>query len=238
MPDHLTARAGPRAVPITPLAAGELDGWLEGQPGPVAAWARNTSFTAESGSLCLVPGPEGALERILAGVDPGEGPWGGAGLPSAVPHGVYKIDPPPPPRRATELALGWALGSYAFSRYKKDEPRFATLVWPKGADRAAVGRAAAATRLVRDLINTPAGDMGPAELAGAARQLARAHKARAISCSRRTIPRSTRSAGRAPGRRAWSTCAGAPRARGSPWSARAYVSIPAGSTSSRAAPCC
>ena len=178
MPDHLTARAGPRAVPITPLAAGELDGWLEGQPGPVAAWARNTSFTAESGSLCLLPGPEGVLERILAGVDPGEGPWGGAGLPSALPHGVYKIDPLPPPRRATELALGWALGSYAFSRYKKDEPRFATLVWPKGADRAAVGRATAATRLVRDLINTPAGDMGPAELAGAARQLARAHKAR------------------------------------------------------------
>jgi leucyl aminopeptidase len=178
MPDHLTTRAGARAVPLTPLAATELDGWREGQPAAVAAWTRNTGFAAEPGSLCLLPGAEGALERVLAGVDPDEGPWAGAGLPSALPPGVYRIDPPLPPRRATELALGWALGSYAFSRYKKEEPRFATLVWPKGADRAAVGRAASAIRLVRDLINTPAGDMGPAELAGAARRLARAHKAR------------------------------------------------------------
>jgi leucyl aminopeptidase len=148
------------------------------QPSAVAAWVGNTGFTAKPGSLCLLPGPEGALERVLAGVDPDEGPWAGAGLPSALPPGVYRIDPPPPPRRASQLALGWALGSYAFSRYKKEEPPFATLVWPKGADRAAVSRAAAATRLVRDLINTPACDMGPGELAAVARRLGRAHKAR------------------------------------------------------------
>ena len=178
MPDYLTARAGTAATPITPLAAGELDGWLEKQPASVKAWIRSTAFTAEPGSSCLIPGADGSLERVLAGLDAEVGPWAGAGLPAALPPGAYKIDPPLAPPRATQLALGWALGSYAFSRYRKDTPRFATLVWPKGADRAAVGRAAAATRLVRDLINTPAGDMGPAELAAAARSLARAHKAR------------------------------------------------------------
>ena len=178
MPDYLTARAGTAAIPITPIAAGELDGWLETQPASVKAWIRSTAFTAEPGSSCLIPGADGALERVLAGLDAETGPWAGAGLPAALPQGAYRIDPPLAPPRATQLALGWALGSYAFSRYKKDAARFATLVWPKGADRAAVSRAAAATRLVRDLINTPAGDMGPAELAAAARGLARAHKAR------------------------------------------------------------
>jgi leucyl aminopeptidase len=178
MPDYLTARAGTRGVPITPLGVGELDGWLKTQPTSVAAWIKSTAFTAEPGSLCLLPRADGGLERVLAGLDAEAGPWAGAGLPAALPQGAYRIDPPLVPWRATQLALGWALGSYAFSRYKRDEPRFATLVWPKGADRPAVSRAAAATRLVRDLINTPAGDMGPAELAEAARSLARAHKAR------------------------------------------------------------
>jgi leucyl aminopeptidase len=75
-------------------------------------------------------------------------------------------------------ALGWALGTYVFDRYRKAETRFATLVWPKRCRRAAVESAAAATFLVRDLINTPAEHMGPAELADAALRLARAHGAR------------------------------------------------------------
>src|SRR5690606_21620753 len=65
-----------------------------------------------------------------------------------------------------------------FTRYRKPSRRFARLVWPKQADRAMVERTAEATYLVRDLINTPAEDMGPAELAEAAQTLGRAHKAK------------------------------------------------------------
>jgi leucyl aminopeptidase len=73
---------------------------------------------------------------------------------------------------ATRCALGWALGSYQFTRYHGADRAPASLVWPKGADRGAVERAGAATFMVRDLVNTPAADMGPAELADAARSLA------------------------------------------------------------------
>ena len=79
---------------------------------------------------------------------------------------------------ATGAALGWALASYSFDRYRNKKARpFPALVWPGNCDRAAVKRAADATHLVRDLINTPAGDMLPSHLEAEARKLAAAHGA-------------------------------------------------------------
>ncbi|PPR60440.1 MAG: Cytosol aminopeptidase, partial [Alphaproteobacteria bacterium MarineAlpha4_Bin2] len=75
-------------------------------------------------------------------------------------------------------ALGWALGTYVFDRYRKIARPQAKLVWPAGASRSAVNGMASSIALTRDLINTPASDLGPAELAAVARQLAREFKAR------------------------------------------------------------
>src|SRR3546814_8534613 len=65
---------------------------------------------------------------------------------------------------ASRAALGWCLGSYAFTRYKETARNFSRLVWPKAADEGEVTHTATAISLVRDLINTPANDMGPAQL--------------------------------------------------------------------------
>ncbi len=180
MPRFLTTRAA-GAVPILPLTAERLKSWLGTQPPRVAAWVEQLRFAAKPGSLCLVPGDDGALARVLAGTDPADGPYAYAGLPSALPLGRYRLEETAKGEAARDqanaAALGWALGSYAFGRYR-ETPEFASLVWPKAADRAAVARTAEATRLVRDLINTPANDMGPAELAAAARKLAKSHGAR------------------------------------------------------------
>ncbi len=74
---------------------------------------------------------------------------------------------------AADLAvLGWLLGGYRFDRYKQQKPAVARLIAPENADAAAMRRAAASVFLVRDLVNTPAGDMGPAALEQAARNLA------------------------------------------------------------------
>jgi leucyl aminopeptidase len=108
--------------------------------------------------------------------------WSYAGLPEKLPAqppgGGYCLDATLPPAAAGRAVLGWVLGTYEFTKYRKPKRTFADLAWPAGVDQAAVRRAAEATFLVRDLINTPAADMGPAELAAAARRLARAHKAR------------------------------------------------------------
>src|SRR5262245_30319455 len=164
---HLTHRAAGKPIPITPVTAQQLKGWLKAQRASVRKWVAGVGFEAKPASIALVPGADGAPGRVLVGVEAGADIWSYGALPKALPRRTYRIDGELEPAAATRAALGWALGGYAFARYKK-QPAVARLVWPAGADRAAVERAAAATFLVRNLVNTPAEDMGPAELAAAA----------------------------------------------------------------------
>jgi leucyl aminopeptidase len=164
--------ASPEAVPLTPLVSDRLEPWLAERPDSVRAWVKATGFKAEAGSTALLPGEGGSLARVLVGLGKGDDPWAMGGLPGSLPAGDYRLDGDGGAEEATRAALAWALGSYAFTRYKPSEKRFATLAWPEGCDRAAVERAATATHLVRDLVNTPANDMGPAQLAQAAKDLA------------------------------------------------------------------
>ena len=124
----------------------------------------------------MVPGENGRLGRVLAGL--GAGPdaastmWALAGLADMLPEGSYRLDPVPEGAEPTRLALGWALATYAFARYHAKPASGAALVWPAGADRGRVERLARAAFLARDLTNTPAGDLGPEELAQAAVRVA------------------------------------------------------------------
>ena len=83
------------------------------------------------------------------------------------------------PTRRRILALAWALAGYRFSRYKQDryDDEAPQLVWPATCRRDEASYLAEATGLVRDLINTPAADMGPDGLAQAAQNLATKHSA-------------------------------------------------------------
>jgi leucyl aminopeptidase len=98
--------------------------------------------------------------------------WALAGLADGLPEGSYRLDPVPDGAEPTRLALGWALATYAFARYHAKPASGAALVWPAGADRGRVERLARAAFLARDLTNTPAGDLGPEELAQAAVRVA------------------------------------------------------------------
>ena len=160
------------AVPITPLTKDRLSVWLETAPEEHRNWVRTTGFTADAGKFALVPGNDGRLDRVLLGL--GEGAearstmWSLAGLPDALPEGSYRLDGVPEGGDPTRLALGWALATYTFTRYHAEPASGAALVWPEGADRGQVDRLARAIFLARDLANTPAGDLGPEELAQAA----------------------------------------------------------------------
>jgi leucyl aminopeptidase len=158
------------AVPITALTKAGLAAWRESAPAKERDWAAATGFTGEAGKLALVPDKSGKLGRVLAGASEDEAAmWALAGLSETLPEGTYRLERGPEGADPTRLALGWALGTYAFTLYrdKKKEQR-ARLVWPEGADRGLAERLANAICLARDLINTPASDLGPAELAEAA----------------------------------------------------------------------
>lgn len=167
-----------QAVPVVPVTADSLTGWLEGQGAARRAWVKANGFAGKPGTRLLLPGSDGALEGVLYGFDPQEGRHGFAALPAGLPDGDYRVDLRLDRATADALAFGWGLAAYRFERYRKAAKRKVRLVWPAAADRAAVERALAAVCLVRDLVNTPAEDLGPAELAEAVRRVAAAEGAK------------------------------------------------------------
>ena len=171
------------AIPLTPLCTGQLEGWLAAQPEATRRWVAALGFTAQPATWCAIPGADGAIARVLAGTPVGEDLYALAHLPYALPDNAYRIELPATVRDApaasfARAALGFALGAYAFTRYRAPKRAPARLVLPGGVDRAATLRLAEAVYRVRDLVNTPTEDMGPAELEAAARTLADAHGAR------------------------------------------------------------
>jgi leucyl aminopeptidase len=179
--DHLIQRAG-KAVPVTPLSEKRLAIWLKEQSAQLQSWLKAAGFKAKPGSWCLVPDGRGQPARVLVGVEEGFDRWSLGVLPGALPAGTYRLDDAIPgsisASEATAYAFAWAMGCYRFGRYKSDAKEFARLVWPKAADRAVVERLAKSMALARDLINTPAEDMGPPELAEAVKKVAQEFKAK------------------------------------------------------------
>jgi leucyl aminopeptidase len=140
-------------------------------------FADAVGFEPKAGRHLLLPGKNG-LAGVLFGLE-------GAGeardlflpgrLPQQLPDGIYRFANQPHDERLA--ALAFALGAYSFTRYRKSEAREVKLDLPQSIDRADLWRAVEAVTLARDLINTPANDMGPADLEEATRALAARHGA-------------------------------------------------------------
>ena len=175
---HFVDRGGPAAVRVYPVTAKDLPQFLTKNPARVGAaakkWLALGDFRGKPGSVIWLPDKSGKPSVVLLGIEGERDIWSYAALRQALPEGVYRIDAELLPDAATRAALGWALGGYSFTRYKKSTRKRPRLVWPKAADRGAVAAHRHGMFLVRDLINTPAGDMGPEELADAAKAVARA----------------------------------------------------------------
>jgi leucyl aminopeptidase len=176
MPSSLASDRN-HARPITTVSTASLPGWLEKHP-ESREWIAAIGFKAEPGTFTFLPGANGRPASVIAAPTEGAPVYAFADLPMTLPEGKYVLDPEDAPS-ATDIALGWELGSYAFTKYKKARRAPSTLAWPEHADRAEVERVAHGVFLARDLINTPAEDMGPDHLAEAARSTAHAHGATA-----------------------------------------------------------
>jgi leucyl aminopeptidase len=174
--DVVVAQAG-EALPLHVVAAEELDAFLDARMGAHAAFARACGFTASAGELLVLPDENGAAARVVLGAGKGEDPFVLGAAPLKLASRDYAIASSPAGWSGEEMALAWALGAYRFERYKAAERAPARLVAPAGVDLAEVTRVADAVSFVRDLVNTPAGDMGPEAIEAAARELAKAHGA-------------------------------------------------------------
>jgi leucyl aminopeptidase len=167
------------AVPLFAVSQATFDSALAGPLEKHAKWLRAAGFSATAGKVQLLQGNDGALAGAVLGLGRDEDVLACAALPSYLPTGVYAFALAPPAHDGNKLALSWAMGAYDFKRFKSKEPSRArpVLVWPKDADRDNVLRVASGLFLARDLVNTPANEMGPAELAHAAHSVVRDHGA-------------------------------------------------------------
>lgn len=138
------------------------------------AWGRANGFSGQRGRVLALPGTSGQVEAVLLGIGQAEGrsPFVTGLAAATLPAGAYSLagevaDP-------TLAAIGFGLGAYRFDRYR-DSQAMPTLVAPANADADEIDRQVEAATLARDLINTPANDLGPDALEQAARDFARRH---------------------------------------------------------------
>ena len=147
-----------------------------GQPlnGSEAAWASANDFTGKPGQLLLLPGTDGAVAGALFGAGERLDPMTLRGLSPRLPGGLWRLDGVADDQAAT-AALAFALGAYVFDRYKTRPARNpARLVMPDGLDPAETLRIVAACALAREMVDTPAADMGPLQIETIAREIAEA----------------------------------------------------------------
>jgi len=147
------------------------EAWLKAQPARVRRAAEAQGFKGEGYQLAILPGERDDWSAALGVADVGElSPWCLAKAAESLPEGSYRVATGGP----GPAVLGWLLGQYRFDRYKKTEggkgQRVLLTDEPARIDEAVL--TAESTFLVRDLVNTPAGDLGPAELAAAVQAVA------------------------------------------------------------------
>jgi len=161
---HKSFTADPKgAVDVFLYTAAEFK-LLENDPFPSArSIAEGQDFTGAAGQIVLVPGDKGDLARVLYGLGKGKDALAVAGLSAKLPKGTYRVLASGG-LRFDQIAAGWADGAYRFDRYLKDKAAPPQLLLPEGQDADALSREADACALLRDLVNTPAADMGPQDI--------------------------------------------------------------------------
>lgn len=166
---------GEPAHGLTPLAADGFEAWLKQSSTQVRTLASAARFSAKPGELLILPGRKDGEWSAIFGAATTPGPWDLAAIAQKLPAGTYRVEED----TALDGALGWLLVHHRFNRYlTKPDPIPARILLSRNA--AAIGATVAmaeAVALVRDLVDTPAADLGPAELADAAEVVAKAHGA-------------------------------------------------------------
>jgi leucyl aminopeptidase len=168
------------STPVWLLYEDEIEGWRASQTPLARQWLAEQNFKAEKHRVVLLPDSGGGMVCAVAGLGKRQGElslWHAAGWAERLPARRFRLAQEFSAAEATQLALGFAYGSYRFDRYRSCKHELASLDPPSNADMTYVANAAESLRMARDWINTPAGDFGPAQLAAAAQQVADRHHA-------------------------------------------------------------
>lgn len=160
--------ADTQGTPLHILPSDKYDDWLEGQNDAVKNWLQQTQYKGTG--LSLIPGPQGQLSQALFVDDQPEHYFACGDLINQLPAVQFLLHADAQYQSA--IAFAWAIGSYRFDRYKKNDKPLAVLAIDNNELVTQALRQAQATALVRDLVNTPSADMMPQHLGEVAENLA------------------------------------------------------------------
>ena len=165
-------KAFEKAVPILATDAKRLPKLVASLAAAERRWLEASQFDGSPNSVALLSDSKGAIARVIAGVRDADDPWALAALPMKLPRGRYALGKGPVTIAPEKAAFAWDLGGYQYTRYKKGKRKAADLQVDPSARVEEALQMAQAVRLVRDLVNTPAEDMGPEQLSDMAREQA------------------------------------------------------------------
>lgn len=165
-------------IKITLITKAEYFVWHEQQSELICNWLSVNQFQARAEAYCLLPNSDGNLAQVILIQANEQDFWGVGHLAKVLPPNHYELDL----KNANtdflfQAAIAWGLGSYQFTRYKENTKQPALLYLPETVNRAQIEQQVKAIYFVRDLINTPTEELGPAELSLATANLAREYGA-------------------------------------------------------------
>ena len=163
--------ASETAVPLQAVAEADLAAALEALGGQAAGLAETEGFKAKAGQALKLPGADGKTARVLLGLGAQAKAEVFRAAAGRLPAGDYRLEAVPEGLDPTDIAVAWGLGAYRYDRYKPAKEGPARLVAPPA--RVDEARAIVhACALARDMVNTPANDMGPLQIETIAREIA------------------------------------------------------------------
>ncbi|MTJ06027.1 MAG: leucyl aminopeptidase family protein [Sediminimonas qiaohouensis] len=183
MPRFADPATADEALPLFLLEEGAVTEWAAQQADVARRWITASGFDGTLGRCLAVPGADGAPALALMGFGTqkkrARGRFHLAAAAAGLPAGTYRIAGGLPADEAEQEALGWLLASYRFDTYRGGDPKrsMPLLIAPEGVDAPRLEVLAEAECMIRDLINTPANDMGPDALEAACLDLAHTHGA-------------------------------------------------------------
>lgn len=167
------------SIPLSLVPEDQAQAWLVAQGAAAQTWAKAQGWTGQLGKALVVTDTG---KPIFAAIGMGveqerhKKRFGAVSAIASLPSAVFNLLEDNI-QTANEFALGFALSKYRYTRYASQAAHAAELICPVGVDKANINAIISGEFLTRDLINTPANDMGPSELEEEVRKLAKKHKA-------------------------------------------------------------
>ena len=179
MSEVLISAADGEAIPLYAVGKQDLEGFLARRPAAAQAQLESQSFKASLGQVCTLLRADGRISSAVVGLGGAERPDAMAIRAAAakLPPGDYKLGGV---RGASSLqaAIAWGLGSYVYDRYKPRPARGHARLVVAEDDLAEARRVCHACALARDMVNTPANDLGPLQIETIAREIAERYRAK------------------------------------------------------------